>query len=272
MNIQTTHGRVAVTESGQGDTAVVFLHGNSSSKQIFAAQLQSALSERHRLVAIDLPGHGDSEDARDPQSSYTLPGYASVVREVLRALDIERYVLVGWSLGGHIAIELAAEEPRPRGLVLTGAPPFAKSPESLGEAFRPTPHMMLTGKPEFTDEEALTYARAGSTPELDTSDFRYRDARRTDGRARARMVGSIGEGLGVDQRRTVEEVAVPLAIFNGEGDVFLNPDYFAKPRYASLWRGEVIRIPGAGHAPFFEQPAVYNQLLQSFCADVLSRG
>jgi pimeloyl-ACP methyl ester carboxylesterase len=266
--IATSHGRIAGTETGSGRTAVVFVHGNSSSKEIFEAQLRSPLLTDHHLVALDLPGHGQSEDAADPQRTYTLPGYASAVREVLGALGIERPILVGWSLGGHIAIELLAGAPRPLGVVLTGTPPFGKSHESVGAAFRPTPLMMLTGKPEFTDEDALAYARATTTADVAPGDPRHLAARRTDGRARARMVAAVGEGLGVDQLGTVEEVDVPLCIVNGADDPFLNPDFFTRPRYARLWRGQVHRIPGTGHAPFAEQPEVYNQLLRAFCADV----
>jgi pimeloyl-ACP methyl ester carboxylesterase len=268
MRLETSHGTIALEERGSGDSAVIFIHGNSASKEIFAAQLQSPLGNHHRLIAIDLPGHGDSEDARDPQRTYTVAGYADVVREILGRLEIGSYIVVGWSLGGHIAIELAAAEPRPLGIVITGTPPFAKSLESIGEAFRPTSLMELTGKLVFTDEEALAYARATTTLEVDTSDPRYRATRRTDGRARARMIEAVGQGLGVDQRRTVEEVAIPLAIINGQEDAFLNHAYFDKPRYANLWRGAVQRIAGCGHAPFFEKPELYNHLLESFCADL----
>mgnify|MGYP002147736141 CR=1 FL=1 len=268
MHIETTHGRIAVTQAGRGDTAVVFLHGNSSSKEIFQAQLGSPLRESYRLVALDLPGHGESEDARDPHTTYTVPGYAAAVREALGALGIERPILVGWSLGGHVAIELLAAEPRPLGVIVTGAPPFEKSRESLGEAFRPTPAMLLTGKPEFSDEDALAYARATTWADVPPGDPRQRAARRTDGRARSRMIAAVGEGLGADQRRTVEEVDVPLGIVNGADDPFLNPDYFEKPRYARLWRQAIHRIPGTGHAPFAEQPEAYNTLLLAFCAEL----
>ncbi len=270
MSITTTHGTIALQDTGSGTPAVVFVHGNSACKEIFAAQLRSPLRERYRLLALDLPGHGDSTDALDPQRTYTIPGYASVVRELLQSLGIDRYFVVGWSLGGHVAIELAAAAPRPSGIVITGAPPFAKSMESIGEAFAPTPDMQLSGKPEFTDDEALTYARVTTTPEVDRDDFRYRAARRADGRARACMFAGVVQGLGADQRRTVEEAPVPVAIINGESDRFLNPDYFTKPRYANLWRGQVQRIAGTGHAPFFEQPELYNSLLQAFFADCLA--
>lgn len=267
MNVMTTHARVCVEDTGGSAPAVIFVHGNSSCKEIFAAQLRSPLQKRYRLLALDLPGHGASADADDPQRTYTIPGYASVVREVLGSLGIDRCFVVGWSLGGHVALELMAHEPRLLGVAITGAPPFAKSQESIGEAFLPTPHMQLTGKPEFTDEDAMNYARATTTADVNRDDFRYRAARRTDGRARARMLAGFMEGLGADQRRTVEESAVPLLIINGENDGFLNPHFFAKLRYAKLWRGEVWRIAGTGHAPFFERPEEYSALLQSFFAD-----
>lgn len=269
MHIPTTHGTIAIADSGSGDTALIFLHGNSSRKEVFAAQFRSSLAERYRLLAIDLPGHGESQDARDPQGTYTLPGYASVVREVLAALHIERYVVIGWSLGGHIGIELASAEPRPLGLVITGTPPLGKSLDSFADAFMPTPVMQLTGKPDFTSEEALAYARATTLPTASTEDPACQAAMRTDGRARARLIASFAEGLGADQRRTVEEVAVPLCIINGEQDPFLNHSYFSKLRYARLWRGTVSNIPGTGHAPFLEQPEQYDSLLLSFCDDVL---
>lgn len=271
MKIETTHGRIAVRDSQQGAPAVVFIHGNSASKALFAAQFDKLLTDRYRLVAIDLPGHGESEDARDPERTYTMPGYADVIRQVLAQLHIERFFLVGWSLGGHIAIELAATTPRPLGIVISGTPPLSKSLESLWEAFVPSPHMMLTGKPDFTDEEALTYAHETTAPGFGRDDPRYLAVRRTDGRARARVVASMAEGLGVDQRRTVEEVDVPLAIINGADDPFLNPDYFAKPRYANLWRNEVFRMAGCRHAPFLEKPEAFNTLLAAFFEDVSVR-
>ena len=55
MSIPTTHGAVAVKDTGGSAPAVVFIHGNSSAKEIFAAQLDSPLRELYRLLALDLP-------------------------------------------------------------------------------------------------------------------------------------------------------------------------------------------------------------------------
>src|SRR3546814_16059073 len=109
--------------------------------------------------------------------------------EVLAALGITDYALVGWSLGGHIAIEMTALSPAPRALVITGTPPAPKSPDALAMCFKPTPHMALTGQRDFTDAEALAYARAGAGDDVTEGAFIYRSVRRTDGRARQRENG-----------------------------------------------------------------------------------
>ena len=63
-------------ESGGSGTAVLMIHGNSSSGAVFRNQMTGPLGERYHLIAPDLPGHGDSGDAIDPDRSYSMEGYA----------------------------------------------------------------------------------------------------------------------------------------------------------------------------------------------------
>lgn len=101
----TSHGRVAVRETTGVGLPLVLVHGNSGCKDVFRGQLCGALGARHRMVAVDLPGHGASDDALDPARSYTITGYADLVVEVTEILGLARYALLGWSLGGHVALE-----------------------------------------------------------------------------------------------------------------------------------------------------------------------
>ncbi len=92
--------------SGQG-TPVVLLHGLGGSKVTWLP-IVSSLSERYRVIVPDLPGHGESGK---PRVDYSARFYARVVRHLLDALGIERAVLLGNSMGGRIALELALRSP-----------------------------------------------------------------------------------------------------------------------------------------------------------------
>jgi pimeloyl-ACP methyl ester carboxylesterase len=83
--IVTLHGSLTVEESGQGSIPVLLIHGNSSCRGVFRHQLQGRLAENHRLIAFDLPGHGQSSNAPDPTQSYTRPGFLPrAVRDIKR--------------------------------------------------------------------------------------------------------------------------------------------------------------------------------------------
>ena len=96
-------------EVGHGDLPVLLIHGNSLSREVFRMQLGGALSAKYRLVALDLPGHGNSGNALNPSRTYTRPGLADAVIEVLGLLGLGEVVVVGWSLGGHIALQMASQ-------------------------------------------------------------------------------------------------------------------------------------------------------------------
>ncbi|HVV42374.1 MAG TPA: alpha/beta fold hydrolase, partial [Nitrobacter sp.] len=80
-NMATSAGKIAWRQSAGSGPAIVLVHGNSASTRAFTRQLDSALGETYRIVAFDLPGHGDSDNAAEPASTYTIPGYARVLRE-----------------------------------------------------------------------------------------------------------------------------------------------------------------------------------------------
>src|ERR1700732_4882184 len=84
----TSHGSLAVEESGQGGMPVLLIHGNSFCREVFRHQMLGRLAESHRLIAFDLPGHGQSSDAPDPMRTYTRPGLADAAGELLGQLGI----------------------------------------------------------------------------------------------------------------------------------------------------------------------------------------
>ena len=92
QKIDAPNGAIAVHESAGQGPPVVLIHGNSSSSRVFSRQLDGPLGECFRLIAVDLPGHGESDDAKDP-SAYSLPGHARAVRAVVDAVGIRQGAL-----------------------------------------------------------------------------------------------------------------------------------------------------------------------------------
>jgi pimeloyl-ACP methyl ester carboxylesterase len=260
----TSHGSLAVEESGQGGTPLLLIHGNSSSRGVFRHQLQGRLAENHRIIAFDLPGHGQSSNAPDPMRSYTLPGLADAAVELLEKLGVTEAIVFGWSLGGHIGIEMVPRFPGMRGLMITGTPPVGRN--NMTQGFNSSPNMGAAGKEELSDAniEAFVETIFGQSAEPFLRDA----VARTDGRFRKRLFEAAREGHGVDQRMIVEISPIPLAVVNGGADRIVKLDYFDTVAYANLWEGHIHRLAGLGHAPFWEGPEVFNPILERFLQDI----
>jgi pimeloyl-ACP methyl ester carboxylesterase len=263
LKIDASNGAIAVHESAGQGPAVVLIHGNSSSSRAFSRQLEGPLGKQFRLVAVDLPGHGGSEDARDP-SAYSLPGHAHAIRAAVDALDLHEARFVGWSLGGHVALEMAPDLPQARGLVIFGAPPLAV-PATMSSAFRLHPAMKFTFQESVDRIDASVYVAAFFKPGFaDIPPFFVDDALRTDGRARSGLGATIGPGLYRDEVAIVRDLNVPLAVLHGGEEQLVNGRYFGSVSMPTLWRGAVQMIPGAGHAPQWETPEAFDALIEAF--------
>ena len=99
--------RVRYADRGFGDSVVLLLHGFGGDLDNWMFNLDS-LAEKHRLLALDLPGHGQSVKTNvDP----SLSGMATFVRKFLDGLSVSSVHVVGHSMGGAIAMQLASDSP-----------------------------------------------------------------------------------------------------------------------------------------------------------------
>jgi pimeloyl-ACP methyl ester carboxylesterase len=267
--IQTRHAEIRLSETSGKGLPILMLHGSGGARQMFAKQLSSPLAEVHRMVAIDLPGHGQSSDAFDPAATYTISGLAAAVADVLDQLGIKRALVYGWSLGGHVAMELTASHPAVAGLMLTGAPPVARGPLGLLRGFHTHWDLLLASKRSYSERDAERFEQlcfgGGADPAfLDM-------IRRADGRVRTNVFKSMMLGAGADQKRVVENADVPVAMVNGADDPFVRLGYVAGLSYRTLWDGRCHVIAGAGHAPFWTAAEIFNPLLFRFVRHVMER-
>ena len=93
--------------------------------------------------------------------------------------------------------------------------------------------------------------------------------KRTDGRARAIMIADAQAGGASDQKEIARSTTAPLAIVNGADEPFVSNAYLQNLGFKHLWGGGPHFVDNAGHAPFWEQPSVFNALFERFLQDVL---
>jgi pimeloyl-ACP methyl ester carboxylesterase len=179
------------------------IHANSVCKETFHFQIE-VLSGTHRIIAIDLPGHGQSSDAIDPLRTYNFNGYADTICELIDALDINRFALLGHSLGGHVALELMRLLPeRTAGTMIFDTPPIPPGLDGAALGFPSNSEFAYTGKETLSEQEIdMVVALAlGSDAVHDT--FWKTAVRRTDGRSRQLMIDAALAGKHSDQRTLV---------------------------------------------------------------------
>jgi pimeloyl-ACP methyl ester carboxylesterase len=264
--VVTSHGSLAVEESGQGGMPVLLIHGNSFCREVFRHQLLGRLAESHRLIAFDLPGHGQSSDAPDPTRTYTRPGLADAAVELLGKLGVTEAVVFGWSLGGHIGIEMISRFEGMQGLMITGTPPVGR--DNMAQGFVASPHGGVASRQDLSqaDIDAFVGAIFGDSSEP----LLHEAVARADGRFRKRLFEAARAGEGVDQRLTVQSSSVPLAVVNGSADRLINLDYIDAVAYANLWEGRCLRLAGLGHASFWQAPDDFNPMLERFLRDIVT--
>src|SRR5215831_10809903 len=129
--------RLHVAEAGDGP-ALLLVHGLTASHAVWEHTIE-AFADRWRVIALDLPGHGASAK---PDAPYTIDFFAGMVRSLARALEVEEAVVAGSSLGGRVALELAAWYPSFTRALVLAAPAVGYS-----SVMRPVAHALraLTG-------------------------------------------------------------------------------------------------------------------------------
>lgn len=96
--------RIAFEESGSGTPPLVLVHGWCCNRTFVEPQRRH-IAARHRVITLDLPGHGDSDK---PQRTYSIPSFVADVAWACEQLRLHRPVIIGHSMGAAIALELAA--------------------------------------------------------------------------------------------------------------------------------------------------------------------
>lgn len=267
VHVTTGAGRLAVRLSTGVRTPLLLIHGNSMSARAFDGLLNGPLGRSYRLMAVDLPGHGASDDAAFPDIAYTLPGYADAMLDALFALDCPGAIVCGWSLGGHIAFEMMSRSPLIPAALAIATPPVRPGPSAAaGFDVTGTFGLFMTEHLDDAGKRVLADVSAGAA----AAEFAYEAVARADGRARRIFAESMLNGIGADPAPLFRDPLRPVALVTGAREEFVSRDFMQSIQGPALWRGGVQQITGAAHAPFLEAPAEFAAMLLQFVRDVAS--
>jgi len=235
------------------------------------------LAERHRVIAIDLPGFGRSDYLSAP---YTTELYTSSILSLMDALSIPSTVLVGSSMGGMISHRIALEHPkRVDGLVLVNGSMVVKEQSGAGEILLFA--VPFLGEWRYNrlrrdpDEAYRTlrgyYADLDSLPEADQAFLFQRVNERvwSDSQRDAylstlrQMVRSTILQPKKDLEERIKANQTPLLIIWGEQDIIM-PITNGQALALMHPTANFIPIPGAGHLPHQEKPSLFLDALHPF--------
>lgn len=213
-----------IQRTGKGP-CLVCIHGNSLSKSDFLPLWEDPRLESTPMVMYDLPGHGDSNRAENPEKTYSISGYASHLKALIDALALKKIVLVGFSLGGHIAIEAAAERiiPELRAIFLTGTPPVGTL-EDFPKAFLTNPGQPSLFNENLTLQEALRIAGI-----LTSNIALHQDLAEaiiaTDPACRRLLVQSLQSKPFQNERIFIRETTIPVTLLYSKLDKTISLEY-----------------------------------------------
>jgi 2-succinyl-6-hydroxy-2,4-cyclohexadiene-1-carboxylate synthase len=244
---------------------VVLLHGFTGSAATWL-RLRAALRRTRRVIAIDLPGHGATR--MYACFDWSLASTAALVDTALAALDVGRYALVGYSMGGRVALQLAlAASGRVTHLVLESASAGQRTATSRAERRRADEALATAIE---RDGMAAFVRRWEALPlfcSLATVPARRRLALRRQrlACAPAGLAASLrGMGSGVQPwlGDRVGELAMPVLLVAGALDRKFAR--IARTLATRMPRARMALVDAAGHLPHFEQPAEFEHLVHAF--------
>jgi pimeloyl-ACP methyl ester carboxylesterase len=258
-------GEMQVLEKGpRRGSPIVLVHCFSCAMDWWDGMLPM-LERKHRVIAVDLLGHGGSEK---PDSGYTPQNQALVVSEALERLHVKDAEVVGHSLGGSVTVALAQEHPQlVDRAVIVDMPPdnsYGDLGFIAGLAFQPVIGEALWRiKPDFSIRDGLGVAFA---PGYDVPDAFVEDVRRLTYTAYDESPSGVDDYLNeesLDQR--MKEAGQPLMVLMGAEEQIVNDPQRALDQYKrAVPSAQVHLIQGAGHSPNVEKPRETADLVLRF--------
>jgi pimeloyl-ACP methyl ester carboxylesterase len=247
--------RVRYAEAGKG-YAVLLIHGLGGSIESWTNNIEE-LAKSLRVVTVDLPGFGLSDK---PKMSYTIKFYRDFVVRFLQLLQLDQVSMVGSSLGGHIAAEVAIDHPDlVRRLVLI-SPPGA-----LPSSFKGTPALKRYAK-VVNAKSIPQVKKALSVVDNKPVDNAYAELvyqkLSMPGAKEAFLSALAGSAQAPRLNKRLDRIKAPTLLLWGKEDTMI-PVKFVEA-FVTLKNCRIVMLENCGHRPHVDRPELFNRIVADF--------
>jgi pimeloyl-ACP methyl ester carboxylesterase len=238
---------ISYTQQGQGEPALVFVHGWSCDQTFWKYQVPY-FAKNHKVVAIDLGGHGQSGLGR---KEWTIEAYGKDVAAVVKKLGLRKVILVGHSMGGPVIAEVARQVPK-KVIALVGADTFHNIEQGYtGEQMA---QIIANMQRDFKKESDI-FVRQMFPPNADANLVDWVAAKISS--AHPEVAVSTLRGLGqYNLLQPLQDSNVPVYSISAD---FWPTEFETNKKYIESF--EIKLMPGIGHFVMLEDPDKFNQLL-----------
>lgn len=241
---------------GRGDQTLLLVHGWSNSHHVWDDQVK-IISEDYRVVVLDLPGFGKSQNNR---GSWTMDAFGKDVATLVNHLDLKEVILVGFSMGGPISIEAAKQVPHKiRGIVLVDV---LQNPEA-------------TYSKDMIATITHTYMDTVTEPTLDKVKPWFKTKQEELGQKYINMVKDAPKKgwkeslhncmvwLNRSSVESIQSLNIPILAINADQ---YPTDEIVFRKYNPAFKARIIE--GVYHVVFWESPEQFNRYLRESIADI----
>lgn len=258
-----------VLQAGEGADTIVFVHGTGGRADRWNRNIDALARQGYRVFAFDLPGHGFAAKGRGPE--YSVPGYAKLLAGFVDRIGADKAVIVGTSLGGHVAAYFAVSHPdRVKALVLSGSMGLVPiGADARGRIQKGANNQTRDGVIEKLKRVIFDQRHV-------TTDFIEEEFQINNSPGAGESFRSLGEYIAVrldddvvgdrlaalsDRFKTLliwgaEDKTVPLAVGQTAREILKAP---------------LVAIAGAAHTAYYEEADSFNAVLLDFLAGELGR-
>ena len=250
----------------QGNT-LFFVHGNSASAQNWHKQLSDPNFGNYRLIAFDLPAHGQSAASVNPDEDYSLTGMGKILATAVNELSLNKpFILVGVSLGTSVVAEMLPYL-NPAGIIILGCNVLGGK-YTMQQAFKPGLDSTTLFADAATPDSIAKFAYDATFLKLPAdTDLILNDYQSVKPGFRPTLLKTFMQGKISNEIELLQKTNMPIAVIFGAEDNFCNNTYLDDMPFKT-WQNTAFKIPQAGHYAQLDQPDAFNSLVLAYATEV----